>query len=130
MSVFSDMVERLRSIIFHGRDERELADELRFHADMDAEQSARHGVEPVESRRRSALALGGVERVKEDVRDARGTRLLYDSMRDATYAVRTLTRSPGFAAVSVLTLAIGIGGTTAVFSAVDAVLAVGGLFCA
>ena len=122
MSVFSDMVERLRSIIFHGRDERELADELRFHADMDAEQSARHGVEPVESRRRSALALGGVERVKEDVRDARGTRLLYDGMRDATYAVRTLTRSPGFAAVSVLTLAIGIGGTTAVFSAVDAVL--------
>jgi putative ABC transport system permease protein len=122
MSMFTDLVERVRSIIFHARDERELAEELQFHADMDAETHDGQAIGASESRRRTALALGGIERVKEDVRDARGTRLLHDSMRDVSYAVRTLVRSPGFAVVSILTLAIGIGGTTAVFSAVDAVL--------
>jgi putative ABC transport system permease protein len=122
MSMFTDIVERVRSVIFHRRDERELAEELRFHAEMDAEQFARFGVDSTEAQRRSALSLGGVERVKEDVRDARGTRLLHDTARDISYAVRMLARSPGFAMVAILTLAVGIGGTTAVFSAVDAVL--------
>src|SRR5574338_91040 len=72
--------------------------------------------------RRSAVALGGVERIKEDARDARGTRSLHDVSRDVAFAVRTLTRNPGFAMVAILTLAVGIGGTTAVYSAVDAVL--------
>src|SRR4029450_2104063 len=58
----------------------------------------------------------------DDVRDARGTRLFHDGGRDVGYAVRTLARNPGFATVAILTLAVGIGGTTAVFSAVDAVL--------
>src|SRR4029077_17585721 len=59
---------------------------------------------------------------KEDVRDARGTRLVEDSVGDFRFTMRTLARSPGFASVAILTRAIGIGGTTAVFSAVDAVL--------
>jgi len=121
-SMFSDIVERVRSIIFRARDERELVEELRFHEDMEAEQLMRRGQSPSEARRRSALALGGVERVRDDVRDARGTRLLHDGGRDFGFALRTLARNPGFATVAILTLAVGIGGTTAVFSAVDAVL--------
>jgi predicted permease len=122
MSVVSDIIERVRSILFRRRDERELAEELAFHADMEAEQLQRGGLSAGEARRRSALVLGGIERVKEDVRDARGTRLLHDGSRDFAYALRTLARNPGFATVAILTLAVGIGGTTAVFSAVDAVL--------
>ena len=122
MSILSDLIERLRSIIFHSRDERELAEELEFHAAMEAEQLQARGVGAAEARRRSALTLGGVERVKDDVRDARGTRLWHDGGRDFGFALRTLARSPGFATVAILTLGVGIGGTTAVFSAVDAVL--------
>ena len=122
MSGFADWLERIRSIVFRGRDERELAEELQFHTDMDVEQFQRAGLDPAEARRRSALVLGGVERVKEDVRDARGTRLFHDVGRDFGFALRTLAHSPGFATVAILTLGIGIGGTTAVFSAVDAVL--------
>ena len=122
MSILSDLIERLRSIIFHSRDERELAEELEFHAAMEAERLEARGVGAAEARRRSALTLGGVERVKDDVRDARGTRLWHDGGRDFGFALRTLARNPGFATVAILTLGVGIGGTTAVFSAVDAVL--------
>ena len=122
MSVLTDIIERVRSVIFRRRDERELAEELEFHATMEAEQLERGGLNAAEARRRSALALGGVERVKDDVRDARGTRFLHDGQRDVAFALRTLARNPGFATVAILTLAVGIGGTTAVYSAVDAVL--------
>lgn len=122
MSVFTDIAERLRAIVFRAREEREFAEELQFHADMEADRLEQAGVGPQEARRRSYLTLGGVERVKEDARDARGTRLFHDVGRDFGYAVRTLRQHPGFAVVAILTLALGIGGTTAVFSAVDAVL--------
>ncbi|MDF2776004.1 MAG: permease, partial [Geminicoccaceae bacterium] len=122
MSVFTDIVERLRAIVFRAREEREFAEELQFHADMEAHRLEQAGVNAHEARRRSYLTLGGVERVKEDARDARGTRLFHDVGRDLGYAVRSLRQHPGFAIVAILTLALGIGGTTAVFSAVDAVL--------
>ncbi len=122
MSVFSDMMERLRSLIFRSRDERELDEELRTHMEMEAEYRRRSGDSENDARRRSTIALGGLERVKDDVRDARGTRLLDDTMSDVRFALRTLANNPAFTVVAVLTLAVGIGGTTAVFSAVDAVL--------
>src|SRR5690242_11624758 len=122
MSMLSDLIERVRSVIFSRRDERELAEELEFHTEMETKQLERAGFSPAEARRRSAVVLGGAERVKEDVRDARGTRFLHDGWRDVGFALRTLARNPGFAAVAILTLAVGIGGTTAVYSAVDAVL--------
>ena len=122
MSILSDLVERARSLLFHSRDERELDEELRIHMEMEAEYRRRSGAPDEIARRASAIALGGIERVKDDVRDARGTRALHDSWRDIGYAARTLAKNPGFTIVTVATLAIGIGGTTAVFSAVDAVL--------
>ncbi len=122
MSVFTDFLERARALLFRSREERELQEELRFHLDMEAEQNRQRGMSDADARRLGHLALGGVERTKEDVRDARGTRYLEDVIGDVLFAGRTLSRSPGFAIVAILTLAIGIGGTTAVYSAVDAVL--------
>ncbi|HEY2855039.1 MAG TPA: ABC transporter permease [Gemmatimonadaceae bacterium] len=122
MSILSDIAERVRALLFHSRDERELEEELRTHMAMEAEYLRRTGASEQHARRASAIALGGVERVKDDVRDARGTRFLHDVWRDIGFAVRTLAANPGFTLVTLATLAIGIGGTTAVFSAVDAVL--------
>lgn len=122
MSVFSDFIERARALLFRSREERELHEELRFHVEMEAAQNRGRGMNDADARRLGHIALGGVERTKEDVRDARGTRYLEDLVGDVSFARRTLARSPGFAIVAVLTLAIGIGGTTAVYSAVNAVL--------
>jgi putative ABC transport system permease protein len=102
--------------------DRELDAELRAWAEQLTEENIRAGM-PAEEARRVALAeTGGFEQVKERVRDERRGALLETVVRDAAYALRSLRRSRGFAAVAILTLALGIGATTAIFSAVHAVL--------
>ena len=116
MSLFSDAVERIKSLFLRRRQERELAEELRFHVEREAEERLRRGVGPEAARREALLAFGGVEQYKEAVRDARGTRPLEELGADIRYALRGLRRNPGFAVTAVLVLGLGIGATTAVFS--------------
>ena len=113
---------RTRALFRRGAVERDLADEIGFHLEMETEANIRRGMAPDEARRAARVAFGGVERVREDHRDARGTRLLDDALADLRYAVRWLARSPGFTLPAILTLALGVGGATAVVCVVDGVL--------
>src|SRR5919202_422634 len=102
--------------------EAELADEIRFHIEQQTELYVRRGIPRDEAYRRARIDFGGVESAKEDLRDGRGARGLHDTFGDVRYALRTLWRDRALAVAGVLTLALGIGATTAVFSAVNAVM--------
>ncbi len=114
--------KQLRALLRKERVERELDAEVRFHIEMETQQNVRSGMSAAEARRRALLCFGGTEKFKEEVRQARWTRVVEDAVADVRFAVRSLAKRPGFAAASVLTLALGIGGTTAVFSVVEGVL--------
>lgn len=99
--------------------EEELEKELRFHLDQHTNDLIAKGYSPEEARRQARLALGGPEQVKEDCRDARGTRWLEDLLQDLRYGVRILAKRPGFTLVAALALGLGIGVNTAILSAVN-----------
>jgi putative ABC transport system permease protein len=113
---------RLRALFRRSDVEAEMEEELRFHLEQQTKLYVRQGMSREDGEREARLAFGSVESARESHRDNRGTRNVEDTIADTRYALRTLWRDRGLSAAGVLTLALGIGGTTAVFSAVNAVL--------
>ncbi len=122
MSLFSDLVLRLRAILFRGRMERELDEEFETHLMLEAEARRQPGISTDEARRQALVAFGGLDRWKEATRDARGVALLDGFGLDLRQSFRSLRRNPGFTAAVVLVLGLGIGVTATVFGVVRTVL--------
>ncbi|GMV08178.1 MAG: hypothetical protein AMXMBFR53_44530 [Gemmatimonadota bacterium] len=122
MSFFDEVGARLRGWFLRDTEEKELEEEIRFHLEMEERKLVGEGMSPSRARTEARRRFGGEDRMKERARDERGTRLLEDLAQDVHYGVRSLARSPGFTVTAVLTLALGIGAGTAVFSVVDGVL--------
>jgi len=115
------MLRQIRRLFRKSRAEKELDKELRFHIERQVDDNIAAGMPPAEARRRAQLEFGGIEGVKEEVRDARWENYLDNLIRDFGHAVRTLRRDRRFSLVAILALALGIGSSTVVFSVLDSV---------
>ena len=122
MGRFLNALRRIASIGRRTAIERGLDDEIEFHIHEQTEKNLKAGMTPEDARRHALVKFGGVQRTKESTRDQFHLGSIEDFARDVRYGFRALVRAPGFTTVAVLTLALGIGATTAMFSVVDGIL--------
>jgi hypothetical protein len=117
-----DLLYRLRALFRSKKMDAEVDEELRQHLEYEAEKYRRSGVSPDEAMRRARVALGGRTQVQQQCRESRGTKFIEDLSQDLRYATRSFAKTPGLSLMIVLSLAIGIGANTAIFSLTSTLL--------